>query len=643
VIRSIHIRGLGGHDDSTIDLDPDGVTELCGPSGAGKSTLLLAVCFALWGSDLTGSAMPVEAIRDGHDRCDVSLTLKSGTTFTRSMTRKRTISRVITKDGADTPCPTEELFRQRLGKLGADTEAIRVAMVPLAWRALAASQGNGRKLRDLLVRLLPGGDLRGEIASIMTELGATFGPTDPVDVKLVEEARTEANRRRDATQGRLEEARRRIATTTTDTPAVPPEADLQAAREIAAAAKAWVAYDEDVMRHKERLDVAESMKRSLEDWKARRAALGDRPTVQQGAELAARQAADAQERVVTEARRTVERAIAAIGIAEGRVVEAERAGDPEISAAKSKLAELTTKYAELEAAGDTCNTCKRPGWASAAFTIGVASDAVKSARIHLEGLERTADDRREKRLAGLRQEVEKARASREQAEKALTEAAARFDELKAVYAQASDAKRAVKAWDDQLAALGGEPILSTALEEPKRPETERPNRHAEIDAVNLIAQAQHARGAAEQASRQLAADKAALAQAETEAKKAAAEAVRLEHLVQAARRAPSEIARQQAAALGDLGPVSFEFLEGGGVEVKVDGRPWWLASQGELRQADLYLRLAIRRALGLKWLMVFVDEANLWSGDWPDAGPVCFLRTEPGEGIEVRKLDRRAA
>ena len=53
-------------------------------------------------------------------------------------------------------------------------------------------------------------------------------------------------------------------------------------------------------------------------------------------------------------------------------------------------------------------------------------------------------------------------------------------------------------------------------------------------------------------------------------------------------------------------------------EVLIDGRPHGLASRGRRIYADLVLRLTLRRALRMTWFPVFVDDAQCWSGGWPE-------------------------
>ena len=90
-------------------------------------------------------------------------------------------------------------------------------------------------------------------------------------------------------------------------------------------------------------------------------------------------------------------------------------------------------------------------------------------------------------------------------------------------------------------------------------------------------------------------------------------------------------------ALGDLGPVSFVFGDNPAVEVRVDGRPWWLASRGRLIVADAYLRAALRRVMELEFLPLVIDNVQDVGGqDLPAlAPPLIVLRTNHGPELTV--------
>lgn len=71
----------------------------------------------------------------------------------------------------------------------------------------------------------------------------------------------------------------------------------------------------------------------------------------------------------------------------------------------------------------------------------------------------------------------------------------------------------------------------------------------------------------------------------------------------------------------------------------IDGRPWWLASRGRQVVADACLRAALRRAMEMPYLPLFVDNIQDVGGQPlpPVAGPVVWLQTTDGKGIFVRR------
>jgi hypothetical protein len=237
--------------------------------------------------------------------------------------------------------------------------------------------------------------------------------------------------------------------------------------------------------------------------------------------------------------------------------------------------------------------------------------------------------------------LEAALAAAEAEHAAGTDRLTRYDEQLAGVRATVETHRAAKAahdaWKLESAALGREPHVPALPEAPIAPTTARPNDTDELAARSTLDEAQRADGAKAQRARDLdAAQRTAATSAQAEAV-ATAEATRLDALVDAVRRAPTEIARKQKEALGDLGCVDFRFPEEGpAVEMLIDGRSWERASKGRKVFADLCLRMAFRRLLGMPWLPVFVDEMQSWSDAWPAFdGPVIALRTTKAKEIRV--------
>jgi hypothetical protein len=98
------------------------------------------------------------------------------------------------------------------------------------------------------------------------------------------------------------------------------------------------------------------------------------------------------------------------------------------------------------------------------------------------------------------------------------------------------------------------------------------------------------------------------------------------------------LARATAASgvLRDLGPVSLRTDDGTAaspaVEVLLDGRPWDLASTGRQIVGDAAFRSALRRALRVPWLPIWVDRRQDVGGQIVDVvAPAVMLVTDDGE------------
>ena len=113
----------------------------------------------------------------------------------------------------------------------------------------------------------------------------------------------------------------------------------------------------------------------------------------------------------------------------------------------------------------------------------------------------------------------------------------------------------------------------------------------------------------------------------------------LDALVAAIRAAPSDVLGDRLAALKPLGPVALVTTEDAVLAALIDGRPWWLASRGRLVVADIWLRAALRRALEMPWLPLFVDNVQDVGGQPLPAvdGPAVYLRTTD-QPLQVRPV-----
>ncbi|MFH1572293.1 MAG: ATP-binding protein [Gemmatimonadota bacterium] len=625
MLRQINIRCLGPHEALTLDLDPEGTTVVTGPSEVGKSFLMRAVCFALWGCDLDGKPLDSGAIREGHKKAEVTITLKTGTVITRTKTTGGSVTRALRKNGETTPYTTDTAFAAALGKAG--NPDLRLAMVPGAelgrgWQALAA--GNARALRDTLTAYLPPADLRGEVERIMEEGDNLSLLRDPIDEKGAKALRTEANRLHSEAMGshraacdRKTEAEAMLVPTVT--------ADLETqAREVLALAAEWTDWTERLANWQASKERGAEAVRALDEWRKRRAEIGEAPKGGQDLAAACERAGNAR----GAAGDILDAAKTALRTAKERTEEVKTAPDPEVAKAEAALAKAQEAYRAAPTT-DICGTCNRPGWEDAARVRDEATEALHAANAALADAGQGALIRRQKAEQGATEAVAAAGT-------ALTKAREAWDaaEAAAVSANAAltDCRLAANAHTAALRALGPEPTVPAVPMESPKPEQPEPTPETIGDARSLLRRIDEAKGAAvakEQAVRQA---KAAMAKAEQAVVTAGREAARLDALVAAVRQAPSEVARRQAEALGDLGPVSLVFGDGTAqspaVEVRIDGRAWDLASTGRQIVADAWFRAALRRIMGAPWLAVFVDRPQDVGGQpLPDVEPAVILRT----------------
>lgn len=177
-----------------------------------------------------------------------------------------------------------------------------------------------------------------------------------------------------------------------------------------------------------------------------------------------------------------------------------------------------------------------------------------------------------------------------------------------------------------------EPVLSepAPLVEPVAPTVERPASEAIRAAQTAVAARRtHAAQLAEH-GRTVTRLREALTQAEAGQIRAQATADRAAAWLAAVRAAPGEVLRR-LEWLGKIGDgITAELpAEGPAVVVKIDGRPWKLASTGRIICADAHFRRAFADALGAKGLPVIVDNRGAWTGAIDVAGPVIELVTDP--------------
>jgi hypothetical protein len=604
MIGSIEIHNLGPIAHARHELGM-GVSHVVGPSEHGKTLgIIEATCFALWSEDSRGRAFPVELIQDGMASIGVELYLASGTTIYRKMDRKRKQLRQITRDGVLEEHPREDAFQLALGVLGADHELLRTIMVPFAWVPLA--ERNARPLRDLLFRVLPQMDLREVVAELMANEGKALLAADPILEPEAVEARRVQNNVVERAGENLRVAEEIVVEESTALE--PPVRSLESAAAILANRRTWDLFQKEQEAHHRWID-----------WNTRLRALGVKPERGAVTNTLASDLREAEEAIVATADQ--------LSVARRQ----EWPGRRELDAMAQAV--QTTRAAYDNAPENTiCPTCKRRGWDEAKTFRTNAKQALDEAEHALEVAEANASDAvaawtsdHQADLAGL--------------EEQLTERRLRLASLREDF-EASRTEDPTAAWEKAFRALGPEPTGRAA---PSAPAIQNP-RNEQVDeahqtkvAWNEYHGAIRSRSDAEQRN------KNRLTGARAAHATAALEAERLDVLVNAVRAAPSIIAKQQAEALGDLGPVSIRFGTDPAVEVLFDKRPWYAASTGKRILCDLWLRAAIRRASGHEWLPLFVDERQSWSGPLPAFEPRIELWTAAGNVLEVHHPDAEAA
>lgn len=585
------VSGLGAYP-AAVDLRIPDRAEVRGPSQSGKSTLLTAICAALLDTAPEGPLVE-EYVHDAAGRADVTLTLPGGPQVEWSLTRAGT--RGIKVDGDRSPNAAAHR-----AALGLDDLAIaRAILVPQNWLVLARSP-RARALRDVLTAVLPAVDLRAVVAE-----RCDLRPADPIDLKAAQAAQTSSNRAAAAAEGAL------AALEGAATPApvqAPPVDRVEKARAFLARHDAWSRYIAELDRW-QRVELARQAAAARVD------ALGPRPPVDEAALSRARTRC-------RDARADVERARSELALAGRDLERAQDFVDPAAVDARRALD-------AAKAAPEHCPTCAQP-WPA----------------VDLAALQARAAEATQAELDERARRVGPASARHDAAAAAVAQAGAReVAAHEALDVLEGDARRAAE-WDRARAGIPavdpgpqptweGEPLDSRAVEWRKQAEA-------------LLDAAARAAGATEAAERAARDRVVGLDRAREAAAAARAEADRVAALVEAIRRAPTEAARRGAEALAvALSGTGLELRfaepgdDGDEVRVRVDGRPWWLASTGRLVRADVDLRIALRRLAAARYpavlgrgygaLPVIVDRAQDWSGEWPSDAGVWRLATATGD------------
>ncbi|MEZ4240631.1 MAG: AAA family ATPase [Myxococcota bacterium] len=575
MLQRMTITGLGPHQDFTAQFNPSGRTLIAGPSESGKTFVLEAITFCLWGRS-HGGKFRTDAINDEEQKAVVEILLDSGRLIRRSMTRGSSQQRSVTI-GEDTQTFTSEsAFLSALGDLGSDTEALRVVIAPFEWVSMV--EGNARPFRDLLARILPEADVGSEVEALMAAKGFSCEPGESTKTeKEVMALRSTARKARDEASGRLQAAEERMSGLQSTEPQA--EASGAVDPEVLAAATAWADYDRVLGNTSIRL----AAEQAAATWDAQQAALGVEPGWDP--------AFDGVEQRLQRAQLAANQATQAYQMAYGQHQTA-----------------LTQMQQFQGVDPSVCPTCQRPGW--------------EAGKQYVEQLTQY-----QTQYANQFQ----------QATAQWQAASAELEQAQQASAAAREARMKRSAWEDAKKRLGKRPVVPDAPENaPPEPTMPRPDADVVAQVQASLRESAAFEGAHRQWQTNLEASKAT---AEREAERhaqASAQYDRLSALLEAVRAAPSTVAERQALSLGDLGPVSLEFGENPAVIVKIDGRPWWLASRGRQVVADMWLRGAIRRVLDKEWLPIVVDNVQTSS-----AASRC--RTCPARWCCCRPLTARAS
>ncbi len=632
----LRIQNIGPHADRSITMNLGTVTTISGPSRAGKTTILHAIAFALWGQDATGAKLDA-AMSDATPAASFDGCGRNGT------------KRAMIVDGASVPGGTEDQFRAMLPAHYRDPETAGLVMFPMRWMHFDPA-GDWRALRSALDRMLPG----PTALDLLADLPAAAPRQEKAAAELVSSYRADAKTARGRAQGL------RSAVPATPPPAGPTAEQVDAAKaQIAAAADARA--DLAVWRVEQATHSAACV--AVIDWKRRRSSIvepaGPRAEVTQ----AMVDAADAERDAIRQHGDRKCRLPVCAGRAHRRPQPRRRVGPPRRQPHRAHAARPDRRRDRYRprrhlrvgrsrsAAPQPMKPNRSRDWT--AEPTATACPGAKGCQI------------------GERARVEADRVNAEHAAAWSTWLAwdaaqipdptdardimSRAQEWARFNSRTSDlgkrpavppepepvpplhigqarstlnlARNVAAAWasyDERIAAIGPCPDAPPDL----RPRPEVPD----------LADADEVVTSAARAAQRLADYGATVSAAEAKAVTAEEDATTAEQLLTAAegwllavRSAP---ARALAGKLALLGEGSMQVLDDNGkTQVKINGRPWYLASHGERVAADAGFRLRLRAAAGLDVLPVFVDDVSSVGGiEIPTApGVVLLVTTADGD------------
>ena len=435
---------------------------------------------------------------------------------------------------------------------------------------------------------------------------------DPTDPATINERRKDADRVAAADEGVLSEARRQLADA-----AEPEPLDLGKARAIVAAADEWAAH-----------------LRSRETWDAGRT-LGDRPPKASAEEIeGARDLLQVKIQGMEEAAASEAGALLLLTQAKAWTPPADPDDLVDLRS-RARLASEALK-APMKALEGACLTCEHGGLAQEATRKRLAEE--REAAI-AAGQKRAGEWSAE--VAGLKANADRIKGEADVAYRTAKDLTYRREatvhEAREKLRTLEDQHNAWELWGERrgrLIAESGhtEPVWSAIVAgpRPEPPTSEQPSPKTEEAARRALAAADRADAIAEERAKARAKAATRIEEAEVKLAASRAKAARLRSLHEVATRAPSDLLPRVLAeieATGLLGDHVSLVPADGGVVARWDGRPWHTASNGERTYADACLRAAIRRVLGMEGIHLWIDDAQDWSGDWPQVARVVLAVT----------------
>jgi len=639
----IRIRGFGPHDDSTIDLDANGPVELSGPSQSGKSTVGDAICFALWDVLQGGGRVHESAIRTGCDVATIDLWTRSGSRITRSISRptkagsKPGQAFAMTRtDGTAEDYSTRSEWLAALKRIGSDADRLRYVIAPKAWRKLADSSFGGKELRDFVSGLTNAsiGVSRDSVATIMAERSKTLDKNDPMNLKAAEKLRTKAGQVRDDKAGVAKGNAATVLRIEEHAPAgAPSEIEMAESADVIEREEAWKKVERALEAKAHHKQATDRFKVAHEDWALRMRNLGDEPA---GPDM------EPLRRDLAECQRKAERARQAANEASKSIPPQD---PPPMAHPATEFSDRVNQAKRIEADliansdPKTCPTCLRDGWEAShedhaeqlAAATKASTDAdtdyeaeVERLKVEHAAMVKAHEGKRAEAMAILDAATEKVTQHERE-----TRAAA--DAVRA----AEQEGKAANDWHRKRSAMPAEPTapkpMSKSIESATAPTFDRPT-YDEVEQAGATQHAADAHGSrVEEHARQLSDARADLVKAQEIAAEKQADWERLDALVWALREEPGRAFATAVLALGDIGPVGLALdAKGTGCDVTVDGLPWELASDGRQVVADVWLRDAFRRALGVPLPLIIDGAQDVGGQELPTPGACIVLRTTDG-------------